>query len=649
MIKFESRISNLISMKKTLSIFFTLFVLICFSHPTDVNGQESGVPVMKLPDKLLATLKAGHPRLHLDAKGFADLKSKIASDSTLKTWYDGIVKKGEALLSDPVAIYVIPDGLRLLDVSRKVVGRISILGFLYQLTGDTKYAERGWKEMEAVSKFPDWNPKHFLDVGEMTNAFGLGYDWFYSYLNTDQRHIIKSAIIEKGLCRALLAYEKKSLQNEGWWPEVSHNWNQVCNGGIGIGALAIADEEPALSEYILRQVIRNLPIAMKEFGPDGAWNEGPGYWGYASQYNIGILSGLESSLGTDFGLSKIEGFSKTVLFPLYLTGPFNRSFNYADGGDGATGGSQLFWLANKFNQPVAAIYQKQTMRSAQPFDLIWYPVGLLKKQFEPIPLANYYRSAEVMTMRSAWNDPKAWFVGFKAGDNKANHSNLDLGSFVLDALGKRWIFDLGADNYNMPGYFSTGANGRRWEYYRMRAEGHNTIVLNPGLKADQNPLAAAKIVRFGTNGRTAFAVADLTPAYAENATNISRGIALVNGEYVIIQDNILAGKPASFFWFLHTRATLKLENGGRKAVFSIDNEQLVAEIISPSKAKFKIMNATPLPGTPQPATNNKNEGIRKLSISMKDVTKMNLIVSIKPLKKNLAGTGQFLKPLDKWE
>jgi hypothetical protein len=252
-------------------------------------------------------------------------------------------------------------------------------------------------------------------------------------------------------------------------------------------------------------------------------------------------------------------------------------------------------------------------------------------------------------MRSAWNDPKAWFVGFKAGDNKANHSNLDLGSFVLDALGKRWIFDLGADNYNMPGYFSTGANGRRWEYYRMRAEGHNTIVLNPGLKADQNPLAAAKIVKFGANERTAFAVADLTAAYAENATNVSRGIALVNGEYVIIQDNILAGKPASFFWFLHTRAALRVENGGRKAVFSLDNEQLVAEIISPSKAKFKIMNATPLPGTPQPATNNKNEGIRKLSISMKDVTKLNLIVSIKPLKKNLAGTGQFLKPLDKWE
>ena len=62
------------------------------------------------------------------------------------------------------------------------------------------------------------------------------------------------------------------------------------------------------------------------------------------------------------------------------------------------------------------------------------------------------------------------------------------------------MFDLGADDYNMPGYFSTGANGPRWNYYRLRAEGHNIIVLNPGLQPDQNPLASAKITKFSTKG-----------------------------------------------------------------------------------------------------------------------------------------------------
>jgi hypothetical protein len=254
-----------------------------------------------------------------------------------------------------------------------------------------------------------------------------------------------------------------------------------------------------------------------------------------------------------------------------------------------------------------------------------------------------------MTMRGAWNDPKAWFVGFKAGDNKANHSNLDLGSFVLDALGKRWVIDLGADNYNMPGYFSTGTNGKRWNYYRMRAESHNTIVLNPGLKPDQNPLAETKMTKFETKGNTAFAIADLTPAYAENATSILRGIAMADGKTVVINDEIKASKPAKMYWFLHTRAQIDLKNGGRKAILSMDTDQIEVEIISPSKAKFKSMNAVPLPVSPQSDLQNKNEGIRKLVIEQDQVLNEQLVVAIHPVGDKASKSGQFYKSLNKWQ
>ena len=55
-----------------------------------------------------------------------------------------------------------------------------------------------------------------------------------------------------------------------------------------------------------------------------------------------------------------------------------------------------------------------------------------------LPLAAAYRGVDVAFLRSAWNDPNAIFAGFKGGDNRANHSHLDLGSFVLDAAGQRW-------------------------------------------------------------------------------------------------------------------------------------------------------------------------------------------------------------------
>jgi len=610
-------------------------------------AQESRFPQMTLPEKLLASLKSGHPRLHATKADFEALKGRITTDETLKKWYDAVKTSGDRILGEEPSIYIIPDGLRLLSTSRRVVNRMFTLGFLYQMEGDKKYAERAWKELEAVSKFPDWNPKHFLDVGEMTNAFGIAYDWMYDYWNTDQKNIIKSAIIEKGLCRAMMAYEGVAVQNHSWWIRSEHNWNQVCHGGIGIGALAIADEDPKLAEYILRNVIKYLPYAMVHFGPDGAWNEGPGYWGYATQYNIYILSGLQTVLGTDFGLSNIEGFSKTVLFPMYLTGPFNRSFNYADGGDGPTGGSQLYWLAAKYNAPLAAKYQLQLTRSGSPLDLLWYSKELTDRQAQLPPLAAYYRASEVATMRGAWDDRNTWFVGFKAGDNNANHSNLDLGSFVLDAYGKRFIMDLGADNYNAPGYFSTGANGPRWNYYRMRAEGHNTLVINPGTKADQDPLAFAGIKKFNSKGNTAFAVADLTPAYAAEAKSVQRGIALAGGNTVVIRDEVTTGKPSQLYWFLHTRAELKLAGNAKRATLTIDSAQVVAEIVSPANAKFTIMNAEPLATSPK-AENNKNEGIRKLAISLAGIANTNIVVVVRPVKGRASAAAAFLKPLSSW-
>lgn len=634
--KRHSMISIILSVIVYLFVFPLLF------------AQEPAVPVMKLPDNLLETLKKDHPRLLASAADFAALKQRIASDATLKTWFDALVKRGDALIDQAPSIYIIPDGLRLLNTSRAVVNRTYTLGLLFQLTEDKKYAVREWSELEAASKFPDWNPKHFLDVGEMTHAFAIGYDWMFSYWNADQKNIIKSAIIEKGLARAMMAYEGVAVNNNSWWPRVGHNWNQVTNGGIGIGALAIADEEPKLADYILRQVIKNLPYAMIHFGPDGAWNEGPGYWGYSTQYNVAIISCLESSLGTDFGLSNIEGFSKTALFPLYLTGPIGRSFNYADGGDGATGGSQMYWFARKFNLPAAAIYQKGLSRNGSALDILWYPPDLINSKVPGLPLAAYYKISEVMTMRGAWNDRNAWYVGFKAGDNKANHSNLDIGSFVLDALGKRWILDLGADDYNMPGYFSTGANGPRWNYYRMRAEGHNLMVINPGLKPDQDPLAAAKITRFFTKGKTSFAIADLTPAYGSEALKVIRGIALADGQSVVIQDEIKTEKPAQLYWFLHTRAQIKLNSNGKNAILTIDSAQIEINLISPPESRFTVMDAVPLPTSPKSEVQNKNAGIRKLSIAFTSVTNERILVEIKPLKKRNPAASAFYKPLTEW-
>lgn len=121
------------------------------------------------------------------------------------------------------------------------------------------------------------------------------------------------------------------------------------------------------------------------------------------QYNVDILSGLFSAPGIDFGLSNIDGFSKTGLLPLYLTGPINRSFNYADAADDATDGSQMYWFASKLNFLSTALYQKKLVRSPVALDILWYPVDRkLPGPDSPAHCAFYREKNLSHNKRSIW-------------------------------------------------------------------------------------------------------------------------------------------------------------------------------------------------------------------------------------------------------
>ena len=591
---------------------------------------------------LVSRLKKEHPRLLISKDAVARMKRLVQTNETARKWYEHLKANAQKPLAEPASLYNIPDGLRLLGVSRKVLERTYTLGLIYLLDGDTRCAERAWTELEAASKFPDWNPRHFLDTAEMTHAFAIGYDWLYDFLGDSRRATLRAAMLEKGLLPALDCYRAKS--KFGWWVASQYNWNQVCNGGITAGALAIADEMPDLAAEIVGAAVPSLKLAMAEFAPDGAWGEGPGYWAYATSYNVVMIAALESALGSDFGLPQAPGFSETGLFPMYMTGPTGRSFNFADAGEGVIRAPQLLWMARKFNRPEYAWFERQNAApSAQ--DLVWFDEGAGGPKEARLALDKYYRHVEVATMRGAWEDNEATFVGFKAGSNHVNHSNLDLGSFVMEALGVRWAVDLGADNYNLPGYFG----GLRWTYYRLRAEGHNPLLIAPGREPAQDPRAAAPIVRFESQPSRAFAVADLTAAYKGHTQSVTRGVALLDRKQVLVQDEIKAPKPADVWWFLHTHAKVEL-GADASATLTQDGARLWAKILSPAGAKFTVMDASPLPTSPHPEKQGDNKGVRKLAIHLENASDATLAVLLVPLRAKEAppGTLPEVAPLQKW-
>src|SRR5690606_41473338 len=116
-------------------------------------------------------------------------------------------------------------------------------------------------------------------VPERPHASPIAYAWLSALVGERGTTMIREPFVPRGLKPALgAAYRGGKDGSMSGWATRHNNWNQVCNGGMILGALAIAEQEPALAEEILGYAIKSLPAAMREFAPDGGWYEGVAYW-----------------------------------------------------------------------------------------------------------------------------------------------------------------------------------------------------------------------------------------------------------------------------------------------------------------------------------------------------------------------------------
>ncbi len=187
---------------------------------------------------------------------------------------------------------------------------------------------------------------------------------------------------------------------------------------------------------------------------------------------------------------------------------------------------------------------------------------------------------------------------------------------------------MGPDNYNLPGYFG----GQRWSYYRLRAEGHNTLVIGPGPEPDQDPRAAVVITRFESDPKLMLAAADLTPAYAGRARRVLRTVKMADQKAVFIEDEVSTVRPADVWWFMHTRAQGQPNADGRRITLVEKDARLRVDLLEPAGAAFTIMDAVPLPSSPKPQGQADNKGIRKLAIRLADVSETRIIVKFSPVQ-----------------
>ena len=194
----------------------------------------------------------------------------------------------------------------------------------------------------------------------------------------------------------------------------------------------------------------------------------------------------------------------------------------------------------------------------------------------------------------------------------------------------------------------------------MRAEGHNTLIINPtkvniynnkssagsgtgsqkldnaqGTNFDQSYAADAEVLAFNSGKTSAFAIVNMAKAYPDALNGSTRGMLVTNNRStVIIQDEISLRKSSKVLWMAHMANGAKYEISADKktAIVTVDGRSIVCSIVVPEGAnytpQFSVMEATYLKetGLTTQAGEYSRDGYMKLVITTEGVTDFKMAV-----------------------
>lgn len=572
-------------------------------------------------------------------------------------------------------------------VPAKARGPLEQLSILYQVTGDKRYADLAWQQMNEVTKDntavggdgtkrASWgqDSNGFLDAAMVTYSVSMSYNYIYDTLTDDQREQVVRALYEEGF----------------YWYENLNNPNVLLHGnnhGILIGAnmataalgvMSYADDIAVsvdgnsftinvqeMASEIVTFSYNVLQVALVHYSPSGGYPEGPSYSYYAHRNIVGLMSTMYNIYGADeegkiydFGLSDIMGIVNYPIYTLYTSTPNYDTFYYNEGTYSINQPTTL-WYARMDDDYIPYTMLNKIADEREAYNilsLIWYKPG----SFDDVdistvrPLDALLEVHEIASFRNSFGDPFGIFTALKGFDPDSSlftHKSLDSGTFEIVALGEKFIENFSDEDYHTsvpPGYWDMEYG--RWTYYKKQTQGHNTLVFNPidNPVIQQDPNAKASIVKFESSSDGGYAIVDLTDAYASDVLQYQRGLMLDENRGIItLQDEFTLRKESEVYWAAHTEANIEIIND-KFAVLTLNGKKLYAHINS-ELGSFTSMPAEALPGTVGNFHNTTNDGINKLMIHLESVTKGTLSVTFTPsLSENTEVKVKDIVSLENW-
>lgn len=529
-----------------------------------------------------------HPRLWMNKDKIAQFKKALADDPAYCTWDTFYAKSAlpwmkREIMSEPKGY---PDHKRVASVWRQtyidcqeLIYAIRHLAVAGTMTDDAEMLDRAKQWLLTAAA---WNPsgttsRSYTDewAFRVNGALAWGYDWLYDSLSSDERDVVRTALLLRTRETADHIIKHANIQ---LFPFDSHAVRAVSAVLIP-ASIALLDDEPEAEDW-LNYAVEFLSTVYSPWGDaQGGWAEGPHYWMTGMAYLIDAANLIKGY--ADIDVYQRPFFQQTGDFPLYTKAPDTRRATFGD--DATMGdfpslkiGYNLRQFAGVTGNGAYQWYYDEIKRNDSGTEMAFYNYGWWDLNFDELvyrtdfPIVEATPPSDEDSLR--WFEGIGWaaiqtsmadpdkhiqFVMKSSSYGSISHSHGDQNAFCLAGYGE----DLAIQSGHYVAF-----NSSMHQNWRRQTQSKNAILINgKGQYAGKDKALAMRssgqILVAEQREDHVFIQGDATAAYQSltpEVTKVLRDVYFVQNSYFVIVDAIDASTPVSIDWLLHANAPLSL-------------------------------------------------------------------------------------------
>ncbi|WP_418992564.1 DUF4962 domain-containing protein [Alistipes sp.] len=485
---------------------------------------------------------------------------------------------------------------------REVGNTVAALAVAGYLTGDEAYFEAAERWALASCSYPAWGRDDTPDGMEYGLAYGhqlLGlamlYDYGQRFLSEETLATLRQTMIAR-VGRQYAAYaslEKAYIQN--------HTWINVC--GMLAAALVLRGEAPEAAKWIAFTQ-QMLEKSSRLLSPDGASQEGPGYWQYGMEFLM-MAFDLSRGVGSDF-YANSTWWKHTADYAAWMTLPADRCtaensiVDWADAPRYAWYGPEhLYRRLAALNRDARAHYFADRAvaydTTSSWLNLVWYDPSVSSVLLPATPTLRHFENMGLAAARTDWSGDESLVV-FRCGAPLGTFAHTQpVGSYVESDMGHI---------HPDANHFILYANGeyvlRNNGYVKRQTKYHNTLLVNAVGQWGEvrtwftpwplTPGRDPRIVEASAEGEVVRIAGDASEAYAD-AAGVKRFVRklvwLRKHDVVIVSDEVELAAAGNIELLFYPEQALSAD-GENAAESTTARNSIRIENLTPAQSTLRL-------------------------------------------------------------